>query len=132
MSKDLTWLVCDRCVGKPDAEHFAETLELCTDTAIKELAQSIPAVTCYFDTATAAARSFHVWITGYTHHADGSVTIRALNDGNDDLLPGIGSERVPPQNLVPCGCGKWIHPTQEQCLKSGVEMLAFIRRRGKA
>lgn len=128
---DVTWLVCDHCVGRVDAEYFAETLEACTDPAIKALAKHIPAVTCYMDTGD-PLKSYHFWITGYTHHADGSVTVRALNDGNDKVLPGIGCARIPPTNLVPCGCDKWTHPTPAQCAKSGVAMLDFMKSRGKA
>lgn len=127
--EDLTWVVCDRCVGKPDSIHFAEMLTGCKDAEIVAVAERLPAVTCYMDMAD-PRKSYHFWITGYTHHADGSVTVRALNDGNDDLLPGIGCSRIPPKNLLPCGCMKWVHPTKAQCERSGAAMLDFIRNRG--
>lgn len=131
-TKDVTWLVCESLVGKPNYLHFAETMTVCDDREILAVAARFPAVTCYRDKDESPALSYHYWITGYTHHTDGSVTLRALNDGNDEVLPGIGCARIPPNSLRPCGCKKWVLPTKAQCERSGVTMLDFIAKRGRA
>jgi hypothetical protein len=58
----------------------------------------------------------HYKIVTYSEHEPNSEMPASLTlaHGRDSFLPGAGVLGVPPEQCVPCGCGAWENPTEEQ------------------
>lgn len=56
-----------------------------------------------------------------------------LVHGSDSYLPGVATFGQPPEQLTPCGCGKWRQPTREQvaAMHERLEALRRAREQGK-
>lgn len=78
---------------------------------VREVAAKYPSSKCYRSTENPL---FHYKISSYGEHKDtGDVTLTLVH-GRDSMRPGIATFGQPPDQLLPCDCGKWEPPTPEQ------------------
>lgn len=98
---------------------------------VRAVAERYPMTTpCYRSTEDP---EFHYKIYSYDGHrqAPGIPVTVTLVHGRDSANPGIKTGRQPPEQLIPCNCGKWLPPTREQIEAKGQEIAAHhARRRG--
>jgi len=78
---------------------------------VQELARLCPPyVPCYRMTTN----NGHYKIISYAQAPEGLPPAAVLAHGEDSFLPGVAVVGVPPEELIPCGCGEWKNPTTEQ------------------
>jgi hypothetical protein len=70
-----------------------------------ELARRVPTTTCY----RMRGNEGHYVVASYAEN--GTFT---LAHGRDSYLPGVGVFGITPDEVIPCGCGRWQWPTAEQ------------------
>lgn len=78
---------------------------------VQALARICPSyVPCYRMTTNPG----HYKIISYAQAPDGLPPAAVLAHGEDSYSPGVAVVGVPPEEMIPCGCGKWKHPTKDQ------------------
>jgi len=78
---------------------------------VAAVARKYPCDRCYRSTENPG---FHYWIYSYEENADWVCTLKLIH-GLDSTLPGTYTFGQPPDQLLPCDCGKWEMPSKEIC-----------------
>jgi hypothetical protein len=95
-----------------EEERARETEWLSTLPAeVQALARICPSwVPCYRMTTNDG----HYRVISYAQSTEGLPPLVVLAHGEDSFSPGVAVVGVPPEEMIPCGCGEWKEPTREQ------------------
>lgn len=101
----------------PDAETLAESETWLSERPpiVRELFTKCPPWNCYRSKKAGG----HYSVAAY----DENGTVRVTH-GRDSFLPGVSVFGISPDDLEPCGCGKWKFPTHGQVEAIGEKLEA--------
>lgn len=81
------------------------------------------ALVCYRSTENPR---FHYTIYSLSEHPDGTVSATLVH-GTDSTLPGVRTFGQPLAQLIPCQCGAWLPPTDEQVQRTRQRLATYGR-----
>ena len=88
---------------------------------VAEVVRKYPPDRCYRSTQNPR---FHYVIYSYEENAPSTVVTLKLVHGADSTLPGIATFGQPVDQLLPCDCGKWKQPSEEQVARLSANIRA--------
>lgn len=96
---------------------------------VRNLASRCPVyVPCYRMTGNAG----HYQLLSYAQSLVGLPPALTLLHGEDSFEPGVAVIGVPPEEVIPCGCGEWKPPTDDQInmtrLAAGLPQMPEVKR----